>query len=489
MDRARAASSTAIIAVLGYCGALVSISQTVSLPLLPLLPDELDTSVSNVSWVATAAFLTGAVANPVFGRMGDMYGKRRMVIVALAALAAGCVIAALSSNVLGLVLGRALQGCGIAVIPLGMSIAKETLPPDKTSQGVALVSATLGIGGGLGLPLAGVLVGWYSWQSVFWVTTGLTLVALVLAIAILPTGARRSSQPFDVVGAVWLSACLVAILLPLSKSASWGWLRPLPLTLFVVGFAGLVGWSRYERRPTWPLIDVQLMRQRPLVLVNTAGLLLGFAMFTNMYGSIALLQAPETVAHGFGASVVLAGMIMLPGALAMMATSPISAWITDHHGARVSLLAGSAIMALGYLTRLGMLGSLWAIGLSVAVVNAGVGIAYGAMPSAIMAHVPDSETASANAVGTLARATGASLSSAAVAAILTSITIDVGGDALPGLGAFQLTFLLSAGAAIAAAVLAYRLPRTPPLERADEPVVVVSESGTTVVSRIPARRA
>ena len=119
MTNRATASNTAIIAVLGYCGALVSITQTVSLPLLPVLPDELHTSVSNVSWVATAAFLTGAVANPVLGRLGDMYGKRRMVLVSLLTLLIGCVVSAIAPNVLVLIIGRALQGCGIAVIPLG----------------------------------------------------------------------------------------------------------------------------------------------------------------------------------------------------------------------------------------------------------------------------------------------------------------------------------------------------------------------------------
>ncbi|MGD9701028.1 MAG: MFS transporter [Acidimicrobiia bacterium] len=459
MGQPRRSSATAIIAVLGYCGGLVSISQTVSLPLLPILPDALNTSVDNVSWVATSSFLTGAIANPVLGRLGDMYGKRRMMLLALVVLAIGCLTSAIASNLLVLVLGRAMQGCGMAVIPLGMSIAKETLPPDKTSHGVALVSATLGIGSGIGLPLAGVLVGWFDWHSVFWVNAALAVIAVILVIVILPAAAEHSPQRFDVVGAVWLSAALVAILLPLSKSASWGWLQPLPLALYLVGFAGLIGWYRYEHRPARPLVDVRLMRERPLMIVNGAGLLLGFAMFSNMFGAIVLLQTTDAVPHGFGASVVLAGMVMLPGALAMMVTSPVSAWITDHIDARTSLWVGAAIMALGYAARPAMLGSMLAIGISVGVVNAGVGIAYGAMPSAIMAYVPDSETASANSIGALTRATGASLSSAAVAAILSGMSVRVGGSMVPSLGAFQVTFIIAAVASFGAAFAAYQLPR------------------------------
>jgi MFS family permease len=484
------ASTTAIIAVLGYCGALVSITQTVSLPLLPVLPKQLHTSVSNVSWVATSAFLTSAIANPVLGRLGDMYGKRRVVLASLFTLAVGCVIAAMASSILVLVIGRAMQGCGIAVIPLGMSIAKETLPPEKTSKGVALVSATLGIGGGLGLPMSGLLLGWFGWHAVFWVSAGLSLIGLAVAAIVLPDLSTRERARFDVVGALWLSACLIAILLPLSKSASWGWLQPLPIGMYVAGFAGLAGWYRYEHHPPRPLVDVRLMRERPLMLVNTAGVLLGFAMFNNLYTSIALLQIPKTVPHGFGTSVVVAGLVMLPGALTMMVMSPVSARITDRYGGRTSLWIGAAVIGVGYAARPLMVGSLLAIGISAAIVNAGVGISYGAMPSVIMAFVPDSETASANAIGTLTRSCGASLSSAAVAAILTSMTVTVSGEKIAQLGAFQLAFGLSAVAALSAAAVAYRLPKVPPVRLGiDDLVAVAAVDGTSLVSRIRVRRA
>ena len=124
-----------------------------------------------------------------------------------------------------------MQGLGIAVLPLGMGLAKETLPPERVNGGIALVSATMGIGGGIGLPLAGVVAGWFDWHAVFWVSAGLTVIAIVAAVTVLPDDRSRSSEPFDVIGAAWLSVCLVALLLPLSKAATWGWLRPLPIAL------------------------------------------------------------------------------------------------------------------------------------------------------------------------------------------------------------------------------------------------------------------
>jgi MFS family permease len=393
-----------------------------------------------------------------------MHGEKRTMILALGALLVGCVMSAAAPGLLLLIIGRVLQGIGIAVIPLAMSVAKATLPPERVTSGVAIVSATLGIGGGLGLPMAGILVGWWNWRAVFWVGAVLTVVALLATIVVLPDVAERAKHRFDVIGAVWLSLCLVAILLPLSKSSSWGWLQPLPLSMYVAGFAGLVGWFRYELRPDRPLVDVQLMSERSLLLVNAAGLMMGFAMFSNQYGSIALLQTPKTVDHGFGASVVVAGLVMLPGAFAMMATSPLSARISVRYSPRTALVTGALVMGAGYAARPAMIGSLVMVGISVAVVNAGIGIAYGALATVIMAYVPDDEIASANGIGSLMRASGAALSSAAVATILSTLTVGVvtasGTVQVPSLTAFNVVFVISAVASFVAALVAHSLPRS-----------------------------
>jgi MFS family permease len=463
-----------VVWVLAYCGALVSISQTVSLPLLPVLPEELNTSVANVSWVATAVVLSGAIANPVFGRLGDMYGKRRTMIVALVIALAGSILCAIAPSLVVLVVGRTMQGLGIAVLPLGMGLAKESLPPERVNGGIALVSATMGIGGGIGLPLAGVAAGWFDWHAVFWISAGLTVIAIVAAITVLPDDRSGAIDPFDVAGATWLSVCLVALLLPLSKAATWGWLRPLPIALYALGTIGLAAWWWYESRPARPLVNVTLMRQRPLLIVNGVGLLLGFAMFCNMYAPLVLLQMPDTVEHGFGLSIVKAGLLMAPGSIAMMATSPLSARLTDRTSARTTLAVGAATIGIGYAARPMMLGSLVAIAISVAFVNAGVGLAYAAMPTTIMQHVPPSELGSANAIGTLTRAVGASISGAAVGALLSSITIVVDGVERPAIGAFTWVFALAAVCSFAGAAGATRLPRvTSPTTLTLDPAVTV----------------
>ncbi|CAB4846203.1 MAG: MFS transporter [Actinobacteria bacterium] len=454
-------TARAVVLVLAYCGGLVSLTQSVALPLLHDLPDLLHASVGDVSWVSTAALLGGAVANPVLGKLGDMYGKRSVMLGALAALLVGSVIAAVSPSVWPLVIGRALQGVSIAVLPISMALAKDLLAPQKVIGAVAMISAMLGIGGGIALPMAGVMLDLWGWQSVFWASAVMALAGIVLAAIVLPRTERGAREPFDVTGAVLLSVALVSLLLPLSKSSKWGFAQPLPLALYAVGFIGLFAWFRWEQHPAVPLVNIDLMRQRPLLVTNIVGVLLGFGMFNNNYVSIFLLQAPKAVSHGFDTSVMMAGLVLLPAALAMMFMSPVSARISTRYGGRTALWIGALAIGTSFIARPFMVGSIWQIGLGVAMVNCGVGIAYGAMPAVVMSYVPANEAGSANALGTLTRSTGASISSAAFAALLSSLTTLHDGEQVARLIAFQIAFGMSAVLALAAAALAFSLPRTP----------------------------
>jgi len=457
-----ARTSWPIVFVLGYCGALVSVTQTIALPVLPELTDEFGVSVGDVSWVATSSLLASAVANPVLGRLGDMFGKRRIMLVSLVALLAGSVLAAMSSSLWPLVAGRALQGVGIGTIPLGISIARDELPAERVGGGIALVSATMGVGAGLGLPLAGIVLHLFDWQTLFWMSAVLTLGGLAVAALIIPESPVRSPGRFDVLGAVWLSGVLIALLLPISKAATWGLTGRVPLAMFAAAVIGGLAWVRYERRPARPLVDIAVMRQTPVMLVNGAGLLMGFAMFGNFYATLAQLQLTGAVGHGFGSSVVEAGLVMLPGAVAMMAMSPVSARISDNRGPWLSLLIGALIVGGGFVLRPLLVDSLVTIAVGVAIVNCGIGIAYGAMPAIVMANVPESDTASANAANSLARSVGASICAATTAAILGSMTILVGDEEVASLGAFQLAYVLSGLAALGAAALAWLLPHRRP---------------------------
>ncbi|NUT49812.1 MAG: MFS transporter, partial [Saccharothrix sp.] len=237
-----------IIAVLASGGIVVSLMQTVVIPLVPRLPELLRADAADTAWAITATLLAAAVATPVVGRLGDMYGKRRLLLVSLALLVAGSVVGALSDSLPPMVVGRALQGLASGVIPLGISIMRDELPAERLGSATALMSASLGVGGALGLPAASLLAERVDWHLLFWLAAGLGAVVAVLVLALVPESAVRTGGRFDLVGAIGLSVALLCLLLAISKGAQWLWTSPLTLGLFACAAAVLVAWTWWESR-------------------------------------------------------------------------------------------------------------------------------------------------------------------------------------------------------------------------------------------------
>ena len=160
-----------LVAVLSAAGISVSLMQTLIIPLIPELPKLLNASPSDASWAITATLLAAAVATPVFGRLGDMYGAKPMLIACAVLLICGSLIAATTSSLLPLIVGRGLQGFGIPIIPLGISVLRACVPAERVGPAMGLMSASLGVGGALGLPLSAVIAQHYDWHMLFWFAT------------------------------------------------------------------------------------------------------------------------------------------------------------------------------------------------------------------------------------------------------------------------------------------------------------------------------
>lgn len=452
-----------VVAVLAYCSGMVSVLQTITLPLLGVLPGILNTSVANVSWLATGVLLASAVVNPVAGRLGDMYGRRRILVYSLGVMVVGSIGSAVAPNIGALIATRVVTGLSLGSVALTMAIAKEVLPAAKLSRSLSLISATMGFGTGLSLPLAGTLLDAWGWRSVFWCVAVLGAVGMVAVHLLVPPTGTGPKQPFDVIGAVILSVALVCLLLPLSKSATWGFVKPLPLGVYAAGLVTLLLWYVYEQRPPAPLVQLSLLRGKSFKVLYAANLLLGFAMFSNMIGSIILLQLPKAVSHGFGASAMKAGLVCLPGAMVMMLAAPLSGRMSERFGARTTVWVGAIGISLAFVIRLFLLDSVLAIGIGIALVNFGIGFAWGAVPELMMSYAPITEAGSINALGSLMRSVGSAASSTALAALITGLTVTVGTKQLPALSGFEIGFVLSAVAALASGALVYTLraiPRT-----------------------------
>ena len=471
-----------VITTLALCGTTVSLQQTLVLPLLPDFPRLLGTTVDNAAWLVTATLLTGAVAIPTISRLADMYGKKRMMIVALGVMVLGSLLGALSEALPFVITARAMQGVGMALVPIGIAIMRDELPRDRVPLGVALMSATLAIGAGVGLPLAGLITEHLDWHSIFWVTGvagGVMLVAVVLVLSESPV---RTRGTFDFRGALLLSAALTALLLTLSKGGHWGWTSPRTLTLAVVAVLVLLAWAPLELRTRSPLVDIRVAARPAVLLVNIASVLTGFAMFANMLVTTQLLQLPESTGFGLGLDVLHTGLWMAPSALVFGAMAPFSAAITRRFGPQTTLLVGALGMSAAYAARGAYSHELWQIVSGSMLVGVGTSMTFAAMPTLIMRAVPVTETASANGLNTLLRSVGTSSSSAAVAAVASFGVVRVGGEAFPSFTSLMAMFWLSAGMSLVAGLLAVPMFRM--REYAEEPESDVALRDTVVHGRV-----
>ncbi|WP_083396043.1 MFS transporter [Frigoribacterium sp. MCBA15_019] len=454
-----AASPTRIVAVLAFAGIVVSLMQSLVIPLVPQLPQLLDASAADTTWAITATLLAGAVAVPTVGRLGDMYGKRRMLLLSIVLLVAGSVVGALATSLVPMIVARTLQGLAAGVIPLGISIMRDELPAERLGGATALMSASLGVGGALGLPVAALIADNADWHVLFWAAAVLGTVALLLVTPLVPESAVRAGGRFDLVGAAGISAGLIMLLLAVSKGADWGWTSPLTLGLGLGAVVVFVAWGAYESRTPGPLVDLRTLVRRQVLLTNVASLLFGFAMFAMSLVFPQVIQLPVETGYGLGQSLLVVGLVMAPSGLVMMAVAPLSARISATAGPKWSLMLGALLVAVGYGIGIVVLDEVWQLVVISIVVGAGIGVAYGAMPSLVMGAVKASETASANSLNTLMRSIGTSLSSAVAGVVLAQLTLDLGGVAVPSEDAFRLVMGVGAAAALAALLVAAFLPR------------------------------
>ncbi len=454
-----------VVGALAFAGMTAAFTQTILIPIQGELPQLLDASSGQTAWVITITLLVAAICTPISGKLGDMYGKRRIALSLLGVLMFGSVVAALSSTVVPLIVGRGLQGVGMGVIPLGIAILRDTLTADRLGSGIALVSATLGVGGALGLPISAFVTEHFDWHVLFWLAAGLGAIAFSLMWTLVPASGIRAGGRVDGIGIFGLAIGLSGVLLAISQGNQWGWTSPLTVGSMVGGLIVLLIWGWLELRVREPLVDLRVSARAPVLLTNLASIAMGFALFSSQIAFPQLLELPVE-AGGLGMPLLQASLYLMPAGLAMLAMSPISGRLIALWGPKPLLIAGAAIMGSGYVVA--VLADLHATHILVIniLIGIGIGLGYAAMPTLIMRAVPASETGAANGLNTLMRSLGTATAAAVIAAVLTRSAVAVQGVPVPSATGFHAAFLFGLGAAVLCTVIAVFIPRSRPL--ADE---------------------
>ncbi|MFE0221703.1 MFS transporter [Streptomyces albidoflavus] len=456
----------------------VSVVSTLGAPMVPTVAREQHVSLSAAQWMLTATLLAGAVAGPVLGRLGDGPRRRGAIQGALASVLAGSVLAAAAPGFAWLLVGRVLQGVGMGLLPLAISVAREHLPADRMRSGIASLSVTTSVGAGIGYPLTGVIAQHLDYRAGFWFAALLSGLALVVVGWVVPVGSSNPRRPLDVTGAALLCSGLALILLALSQGMAWGPASAATLGCLGGGTVVLVVWAVQALRTPSPLVDIRLVRNRAVLAANATALLTGIGMFgvlslVNLY-----TQVPSGSGYGFDLSLTATGLVLLPISLGSLTANRAASALVSRFGPYKVLPVGSLVVTADLL----ML-ALWrdhvaVLALGTFLLGAGVGAAYAVMPLLIVRHVPPSETASATSFNQVLRTVGGSVGSAAVSAVLLAHT-PPGGN-VPESSAYTTALLVTAGAAFLGFVVAVVLP---PGRRSAAAAV------EPVVTRRPARQA
>ncbi|MYR08242.1 MFS transporter [Gordonia sp. SID5947] len=457
-DDNHAGAAMAVVAVLCFGGLVAALMQTLIIPIQPELPRLLDTNISNASWVVTATLLAAAVAMPIAGRLGDIFGKKRIILASAVLLIVGSLVCALSSGLIPMIVGRAVQGLAMGFIPLGISLMREVTPPRLTSMAVSAMSATMGVGGGVGLPLAAWVAQQWDWHALFWVSAGLATVVTVLVAFLVPhvedgTGGGH----FDIAGAIGLTIGLCGVLIAVSKGNDWGWGSGTTLGLMFGGLAVLIIWGVFELRHSDPLVDLRTTARPAVLLTNIAAIAIGFGMMAQAIVVPQLLEIPEAMG-GLGQTLLAAGLWMAPGGLMMLVFAPVSGTLINRIGSKFTLAIGATVLGLGYLAAFLLMNAPWQLALASVICSAGVGIGYAAMPTLIMGAVPMTEAGAAVGLNGLMRSVGTTSASAVMALVLTSSTVAYGPAHVPSHTAFRWCFLIGAIAAFVGVAITLFIP-------------------------------
>jgi EmrB/QacA subfamily drug resistance transporter len=448
-------------ALLALAAVSYALLQSLVAPALPDIQHSLDTSVNSVSWVLTAYLLSASIATPLIGRLGDMHGKERLLVVVLILLCLSTVLCALASSLAVMLVGRVLQGAAGGIFPLAFGIIRDEFPRERVPGAVGTMSALAGVGGGAGVVLAGPIVDNLSYHWLFW----LPLVPLVLAtVAIqlfVPESPVRAPGRVNWTGALLMSLGLGLVLIAVSQTAVWHWVSTRTVVAFLAGVVFLVFWVRSEARSDHPLVDMHMMRIRGVWTTNAVAALLGFGMYSSFILLPEFVETPASAGYGFGASVTGAGLFLVPSTIAMLLVGAQTGRLEKRFGSKPPLLAGALVTGLAYVVVVVGRDQSWELYLSATLLGTGIGLAFAAMVNLIIENVGPEKTGIATGMNTVTRTVGGAFGGAIVASILAE---SVGANGYPSAEGFTLAFTVCAVALGLGVLVGLLIPQRRPAE-------------------------
>jgi len=429
--------------------------QSLVIPVLPSIQRGLHTSQNTVTWVLTAYLLSASIFTPIVGRLGDMWGKQKMFVAALGVLVAGCVLSAVATSMTLMIAGRLIQGVGGGVMPLAFGIIRDEFPEEAVAGAVGSIASLTAVGGGFGLVIAGPVERVFSYHWLFWLPAIVLVAAGIAAYRFVPASPVRVPGRVNWLAAVLMSAWLVALLLPISDAAEWGWASGRVIGLLVL--AGLLAgtWIWVERRSASPLIDMRMMRLPIVWTTNLVALLMGIGMYATFAFIPQFVQTPTSAGYGFGASIVESGLILLPSNIVMFVVGTSVGRLTMRYGGKRLLVVGTAITVASFIVLLLARDAVWEVIVAMMLQGASFGLAFAAMSTLIVEGVPVEQTGVASGMNANIRTIGGSVGAAVMSTLVAGSAVAGG---LPTSSGYNRGFLFLTLGATAAACAAWLVP-------------------------------
>jgi EmrB/QacA subfamily drug resistance transporter len=463
----RAVHPNLILATLSLAGLAYAALSSAVIPALPTIQRDLHTTETGVAWLLTGFLLSASVGTAIIGRLGDMYGKERLLVWTLVVLAAGTVLAAVSNSLEVVIAARVIQGAGGGIFPLAFSIIRDEFPADRVPGSIGLVSSILGIGGGAGLVVGGLIVEHLSWHWLFWLPLIPMLLAAVATWRFVPESPVRSPARVNWGAAALMSLGLSCLLIAIAQTTVWGWGDIRTVALLAFGLAVCVVWVMVELRSREPLIDMAMMRIRGVWTTNLAAFLLGAGMYASFIVYPEFAQLPKATGFGFGASVVVSSLYLLPGALGMSVLGTVAGRVARRFGSKHALITGTAITAVSFAWLAVAHGHPYDMLISSTLLGIGIGLAFAALGNLIVQAVPPTQTGVATGMNTVMRTLGGALGGQLSATFI----VDNMAHGLPTVTGFDDTFVMATFFLVACVLAELLIParRTAPAPLALEP--------------------
>jgi EmrB/QacA subfamily drug resistance transporter len=444
------------LAVLSLGGMAYAMLSSMVVPALPTMQHDLGTTETGITWLLTGYLLAASVGTSILGRLGDMYGKERLLLWTLVILAGGTLLAAVAHSLALLIAARFIQGAGGGIFPLAYGIVRDEFPAAKVAGGIGLLSAILGVGGGLGIVLSGVIIEHLSYHWLFWIPLVAIVLAAVATWRFIPESPVRTPGKVNWLAAALMTIGLSAVLLAISQTSTWGWVSGKTFGLALVGVLFCLTWIRVEARSTEPLIDMTMMRVRGVWTTNAAAFLLGAGLYASFVVFPQFAQLPKSTGFGFGASVVASGLYLLPATIGMTVLGLKAGAISARFGSRAALLAGTLFATASFIMLAVAHEHPYELLIAAALLGVGIGLAFAALGNLIVQAVPAEQTGVASGMNTVMRTLGGALGGQLSATFIA----DHMADGLPTVTGFTETFLMATGFLLLCFIAALLVPRT-----------------------------